>query len=128
MKSVKASAPTCLGGGTVAHLVCEDCGKTFDKDGKPLESIASDKIGAHSFVDVSRVEPTETSEGSIAHKLCTVCDKRFNFADEELSDVSIPKLEPTNEPSAPIGAIIGGALVVAGAAIAFLFIRKKKKA
>ncbi len=130
LKSVRANAPTCLGGGTVAHLACEDCGKTFDKDGEPLESINTDAKGAHSFVDVPRVEPTESAEGNIAHRLCTVCNGKFNFNEEELSDVSIPKLEP-EKPEAPIGAIIGGALgalAIAAAAIGFFFIKKKKKA
>ena len=120
---------TCLGGGTVAHFVCKDCGKIFDKSGAPLDKIETDDIGAHKLVDVPRVEATETSEGNIAHKHCSVCEKNFNANEEELSDVSIPKLvaEDNDSGDGAILIIIGAVAAVAVIAGAVIIFAKKKK-
>lgn len=129
LESVKSTQPTCLGGGTVAHFVCKDCRKIFDKSGAPLDKIETDDIGAHKLVDVPRVEATETSEGNIAHKHCSVCEKNFNANEEELSDVSIPKLvaEDNDSGDGAILIIIGAVAAVAVIAGAVIIFAKKKK-
>ncbi len=41
---------------------------------------------------ISRVAPTCTSTGTLAHKECTLCHLFFDIYDEELSNITIPKI------------------------------------
>ena len=129
LKSVSATAPTCLGGGTVSHLACVDCGATFDKKGNPLESITTDKIGAHTLESVPRVEATILEEGVIAHDHCTVCDKNFNSDGEEIEDVTIPKIPyvyTDEDDDAPIYIAVIGVIAAVATIVTVVIIRKRR--
>lgn len=118
LEFVEGEAPTCISCGTVDHNVCRDCGQLFDKKGNPIDTVAGDKLGKHSLLDVPRVEATETEEGNIAHKTCTVCGKNFNSVGQELDDVSIPTLTPdTGDDGFSFTELIRNPIVIAALAL-----------
>ena len=71
---VAAKAPTCVDPGNVAHKICGNagCGATLNMDGTALADPSIAATGKHDFIEVGRVDPTETTEGEIKYE-CKVC-------------------------------------------------------
>ena len=81
----------CEHAGTVAHYVCESCGKTFN-DAAGTEEITdlTGAYGAHTFGDwIDEIAATCVDTGVKGHYTCGVCGKNFDADKNEITDLSI---------------------------------------
>ena len=102
---VAGTAATCTQPGTKEHWHCEGCGQNFSDEGcqNVLDSVTIPAEG-HSLNHVDRVEPTTEAYGNIEYWICSKCGSKFKDADglEEVTDVTLPKLDKPSRPSNPI--------------------------
>ena len=85
---------TCTETGTRAHVVCTECGKTFESKAFDAAEITDLVIPAtgHSGEEKAEVPATCTEAGTKAHVVCTECGKTFEskaFDAAEIEDVVI---------------------------------------
>ena len=99
-----------------------------------IEEIEVDK-NAHEFGAWQVEKPATTeNDGTLAHKECIICNKVFDCNDNEIKDLTIPKIQNSNcdlssdfvvdEKSLTCGLIISFLVV---ALVLFLLIFKKKR-
>ena len=87
---------TCVAPGKKAHYVCSSCGKLFDESKNETTmsalTIAIDE-NAHKFgAWIEEVAATTESAGVKGHKDCELCHKHFDADGEEITDLTIEKL------------------------------------
>ena len=99
-----------------------------------IEEIEVDK-NAHEFGAWQVEKPATTeNDGTLAHKECIICNKVFDCNDNEIKDLTIPKIQNSNcdlssdfvvdEKSLTCGLIISFLVI---AIVLFLLIFKKKR-
>lgn len=74
--SVDGSAATCTDNGVVAHVKCNDCGKTFDANGTEIADVVIP--AGHDIASVDRQAPTCSAVGYELHYKCNRCNKLFS--------------------------------------------------
>lgn len=95
---VEEKSATCTQTGTKGHYVCQNCNKNIDADKKTLLddlTIAIDSNN-HSFGTwVEEKFATCTESGTKGHKDCILCGKHFDNGNNEITDLTIGKLNHT---------------------------------
>lgn len=78
MTAVSAKDETCEEQGNIAYWLCSNCLKYFS-DAEGVNEIAADDVWipatGHTYVEIPKVDPTETTAGSTQGWKCGVCDK-----------------------------------------------------
>ena len=106
---VAGTAATCTQPGNKEYWHCEGCGQNFSDEGcqNVLDSVVIPAAG-HSLNHVDRVEPTTEADGNIEYWVCSKCGSKFKDADgtQEVTDVTLPKLDKPLKPSKPSGGTV----------------------
>ncbi len=106
---VAGTAATCTQPGNKEYWHCEGCGQNFSDEGcqNVLDSVVIPAAG-HSLNHVDRVEPTTEADGNIEYWVCSKCGSKFKDADgtQEVTDVTLPKLDKPSKPSNPSGGTV----------------------
>ena len=112
----RGGAPTCLAKGK-----CTTCGKEY-----------GDNSFAHVFGTWKKETPaTPFKEGVKAHKTCYLCHKHYDMKNEEITDLSIPRLGTKESPLKPWHFVLilagSAAVVCAGVLLKVYIVRRKRR-